>query len=77
MAIVSFWNKRTKFSIVFNLIALSGSLIYEILQMWTLGLSGYLTDLMNYVDFPGYASGILWIYSYLHHFKRAREQNTS
>ena len=71
VSIVFFLYIRTTATIVLNFVALGISLIYELLQLWNLGLADYLADTMNYVDLLSYISGCLWINSYLYAYDLA------
>ena len=65
IALGCFYNRRTPVFIVFNLFTLCIAILNEFIQIWANGIHGYLYESANYLDFPGYISGISWTFCYI------------
>ena len=68
------WNERTNCSLIYGLVTLCISLIFEMIQMWAKGFIVYFfVDTMNYIDLLGYIAGIAWISAYFEKSKEIRD----
>ena len=63
ISLVLLYLKRTTFTKVIIVISLTISILYEFLQMWA-KRGEYFLEPINYLDLPGYVSGLIWAIYY-------------
>lgn len=72
LSLMTFYYKRTRFSIGFVFFTLAKALLYESIQMWAKGFKGYSSKKQNIMDLIGYISGIVWNSLYLVALSKAK-----
>ena len=74
VALMLIWNKRTNGSLIYGLITLGISLLFEMIQMWAKGFIVYFfVDTMSFIDLLGNIAGIAWFSAYFYKSKEIRD----